>query len=314
MRGRQQAKGRARGAAATRRALGTPGAVRAAVVAVAAVGGLGACAGSPAGERASEDAARDSSRQRAIDLGAVGAPPRAKLIKHGPRRDRLVALTFDADMTPAKLAELRVGGAASTWYDPRVVEELRRTRTPATFFLTGLWARVHPHAARQLARSRQFQIENHSFSHRAFKVPCFGLEPVASKPEKRAEVVRSRRIIARLTGQRTRLFRFPGGCHSKADLRSVAAAGEQPLGWDVVSGDVGQPDPEVVARNVLRDVRPGSIVVMHVVGAPLAPATAAALKRVIPELRARDYRFVTLRQLLGRRGADAPRGGGAAAG
>ena len=122
-------------------------------------------------------------------------------------------------------------------------------------------------------------------------------------------MVRSRRVIARVTGKRTRLFRFPGGCHSKADLRTVAAAGEQPLGWDVVSGDVGQPDPGVVARNVLRDVRPGSIVVMHVVGAPLAPA----LRLIIPELRARGYRFVTLRRLLGRRRANTPRGGGAAA-
>jgi peptidoglycan-N-acetylglucosamine deacetylase len=286
---------------------------RAALVALVALGGLGACAELPNGERAAGGAGGGSSRQRAIDLGTVGAPARAKLIKHGPRRDRLVALTFDADMTRAKLAELRAGGTASTWYDPRVVEELRRTRTPATFFLAGLWARVHPRAARRLARSRRFQIENHSYSHRAFKVPCFGLEPVATKRAKRAEVVRSRRVIARVTGKRTRLFRFPGGCHSKADLRTVAAAGEQPLGWDVVSGDVGQPDPGVVARNVLRDVRPGSIVVMHVVGAPLAPATAPALRRIIPELRARGYRFVTLRRLLGRRRASAPRGGSAAA-
>ena len=49
---------------------------------------------------------------------------------------------------------------------------------------------------------------------------------------------------------------------------------------------------------VLDDVRPGSIVVMHLIGAPNAPATAAALRTVIPALRARGYRFVTLRELL----------------
>ena len=125
---------------------------RAAVVALVGLGGLGACAELPNGERAAGGAGAGSSRQRAIDLGTVGAPPRAKLIKHGPRRDRLVALTFDADMTRSKLAELRAGRTASTWYDPRVVEELRRTRTPATFFLAGLWARVHPRAAGRLAR------------------------------------------------------------------------------------------------------------------------------------------------------------------
>src|SRR5918997_1456114 len=92
--------------------------LRAGVVALVALGGL-ACAGLPNGERAARGVGGNSSRQRAIDLGTVGAPARAKLIKHAPRRDRLVALTFDADMTRAKLAELRAGGTASTWDDPR---------------------------------------------------------------------------------------------------------------------------------------------------------------------------------------------------
>src|SRR5829696_5609819 len=57
--------------------------------------------------------------------------PRASLLNHGPRERRRVALTFDADMTQAKLAELRASGAAaaSDSYDRRVVRELERTRT-----------------------------------------------------------------------------------------------------------------------------------------------------------------------------------------
>jgi peptidoglycan/xylan/chitin deacetylase (PgdA/CDA1 family) len=43
-------------------------------------------------------------------------------------------------------------------------------------------------------------------------------------------------------------------------------------------------------------------VVMHLVGAPNAPATAAALREIIPALRARGYELVTLERLLGGRG------------
>ena len=97
-----------------------------------------------------------------------------------------------------------------------------------------------------------------------------------------------------------RYFRFPGGCHGRSDLALVAALGETPVGWDVVSGDAFQPDARIVASTVLARVRPGSIVVLHHVGAPNAPATEAALRQIIPALRARGYRFVTLEQLLGR--------------
>jgi len=210
-----------------------------------------------------------------------------------------VALTFDADMTRTEFARLRAGAGDGGWYDPRIVAELERTDTPATIFLTGLWTRVHPDVARRLARSPRFEIADHSLSHRAFRTPCFGLQPVAGRAAKRAEVVHSRAVIEEVTGERPQWFRFPGGCHSTADMRVVRAAGERPVGWDVVGGDPGQPDPAVVVRGVVEHVRPGSIVVLHLVGAPNAPATAAALPAIISELRTRGYSFVTLGRLLG---------------
>ncbi len=104
--------------------------------------------------------------------------------------------------------------------------------------------------------------------------------------------------IARVTGRKPRYFRFPGGCHTRADVRLVAATGERVVGWDVVSGDAFQPDPAPIVAQVLDGVRPGSIVVMHLVGAPNAPATYAVLKVVVPALRERGYRLVTVETLL----------------
>jgi len=232
--------------------------------------------------------------------GAERPPPRPRprVIDQGPRDRRRVVLTFDADMTREHLARLRRDPGASSWFDARVLEELERTRTRATMFLAGLWARAHPDVARRMARSPLFEIANHSLTHRAFETPCFGLEPVGRATEKRGEVVRSSEIIKAVTGETPYYFRFPGGCHSRADLEAVAAAGEQPLGWDVVGGDPAQPDPDVIVDNVLSDVKPGSIVVLHIVGEPNAPATAKALPEIISGLRERKYEFVTLAELL----------------
>jgi peptidoglycan-N-acetylglucosamine deacetylase len=235
----------------------------------------------------------------------VHAPPPRPLVggnlgfvTHGPRTARrLVALTFDADMTPGMLARLRAG-AVHGWYDRSIVDYLRATHTPATIFLTGLWARTYRGVVRSLAQDPLFELENHSFDHAAFEPQCYGLGVVAAPDQKLAEVVDAKAAIEAAGAPTPSYFRFPGGCHSGADLRLVASEGERPVGWDVVSGDPFQPNPQVVVQAVESGVRPGSIVVMHIMGAPNAPATSRALRQIVPALQSRGFKFATLRRVL----------------
>jgi peptidoglycan/xylan/chitin deacetylase (PgdA/CDA1 family) len=221
----------------------------------------------------------------------------ASVVSHGPRTGKEVALTFDADMTRGMLLRLRAGRVRG-WYDARIVHLLRATGTPATVFLTGLWTQTYPDVVRSLAADPLFELENHSIDHDGFERPCYGLPTVPAPARKREEIVGAARTIAGVTGRRPRFFRYPGGCHTPADDRLVASLGETPVLWDVVSGDPFQPDPKPIVRAVLGGVRPGSIVVMHIIGAPNTPATYDALRTIIPALKARGYRFVTLIQLL----------------
>lgn len=229
-----------------------------------------------------------------IGLASAAAP---HLITHGPRTHRWVALTFDADMTYEMIASLRAGKVRS-WYDRAVVRTLRRTKTPATIFLTGLWTKTYPNAVRSFARDPLFELENHSWDHRAWAGSCYGLPAVRGRGAKRAEVLRTAAIVRKVAGVTPRYFRFPGGCLTRADVRLVASLGEQPVQWDVISGDSFLTDPAKVESEVLRQVRPGSIVVMHLVGPARTPATAPAVRSLIPKLRARGYRFVTLERML----------------
>jgi peptidoglycan/xylan/chitin deacetylase (PgdA/CDA1 family) len=224
--------------------------------------------------------------------------PSPGLITHGPRDRRVIALTFDADMTPTMiklLHERKVRG----WYDRRITAELRATHTPATIFLTGLWAKTYPADVRNLAADPLFELDNHSYDHAAWASPCYGLVPLRTALEKQAEVTRTARVLEQVAGIHPRYFRFPGGCQNEADVRLVKALGELPVQWDVVSGDAFLRDSSTVEHEVLRQVQPGSIIVMHLMGAPATPATAEAVRALIPELKARGYRFVKLHDLLG---------------
>ena len=228
---------------------------------------------------------------------AVEVRDDADIINHGPRDRPAIALTFDADMTRVMAARLG-SGQVTSYYDPAIVRELQESRTPATFFVTGLWAMTYPAVVRLLAGDPLFEVENHSVDHAAFTAKCFGLPVIPSDAMKRWQIARAASLLRETAGVASRYFRFPGGCYEAADLRIVRSLGHQAVGWDVISGDAFESDPAVITQSVLNQTRAGAIIVMHVNGAPHAPATAAALRMLIPALRGRGYRFVTLHELL----------------
>ncbi len=92
-------------------------------------------------------------------------------------------------------------------------------------------------------------------------------------------------------------FRFPGGCHDDAALKELGPAKVTAVQWDVVSGDAFAKQAGPVAAQVLAQVKPGSVVVMHCTRSA-APTTEEAVRRIVPELRAKGYQFVRVSELI----------------
>ncbi|WP_329161043.1 polysaccharide deacetylase family protein [Streptomyces anulatus] len=212
----------------------------------------------------------------------------------GRPAEKVVALTFDADMT----ADQGPRAASGERFDnPELVALLRRLKVPSTVFMTGRWAEEYPAQAKAIGTDPMFEIANHSYSHYAFSSPCYGL-PVVGRAAMAREVERAFSAF-REAGARNVVpyFRFPGGCYDDTALRALAPANVTAVQWDVVSGDAFATDADAVAEQVLDGVRPGSLVVMHCTRSA-APATEAAVRRIVPELRERGYRFVKVSELM----------------
>lgn len=222
------------------------------------------------------------------------APPVAAVLVHGSRDRPLVALTFDADLTRGMLANLQ-RGKVKAYYDPRILELLKRRQVPATFFLTGLWAQQYPAVVGEMAQNPLFEIGNHSLDHGAFALPCFGLRGARHKLE---EIRTTQQILAQLAGKTPTLFRFPGGCFRPRDIALVAGEGLRSVGWDVVSGDAFLRHPSPIVRRVLLQTRNGSIIVLHLSAGPQAPATADALGDILDGLRQKGFTFVKVSDLV----------------
>ncbi|MGW6722431.1 polysaccharide deacetylase family protein [Streptomyces sp. NPDC055886] len=208
--------------------------------------------------------------------------------------EKVVALTFDADMT----ADQGPRAASGERFDnPELVAALRRLKVPSTVFMTGRWAEEYPAQAKAIGADPLFEVANHSYSHHAFSSPCYGL-PVVGKTAMARDVERAFTAF-RKAGVRNVVpyFRFPGGCYDDKALSALAPANVTAVQWDVVSGDAFATDADAVAEQVLDGVRPGSLVVMHCTRSA-APATEAAVRRIVPELRERGYRFVKVSELM----------------
>ena len=221
--------------------------------------------------------------------------PAGPVIAHGPAGLPRIALTFDSNMTDAMLRSLD-SGKVKSYANVAVIDELQRSRTPATFFLAGKWVERYPALTRRIATEPIFELASHSYAHIGFTDRCYHLGKLPVD-QMAADVEHSFRVLAPFGGRQTGYFRFPGGCYDSTALRAIAPTHCTVIQYDIVGGDPFNNDPNAIANNVLRHAHNGGIVVLHITQAN-APRTADALPAIITGLRDRGYRLVTLSDLL----------------
>lgn len=223
-------------------------------------------------------------------------PEVPEVIEHGSRYQHRIALTFDADMTPAMYFMFKKS-LAKSWYNKPIKETLDLEQVKATIFLGGLWTKAYPKEAYALAHDPLLEIGNHSYNHYAFTNVCFGL-PFIPDSKDVNDVEEAQNIILQTTGVAPKYFRFPGGCYDTVDLQTLAKLNLRVIHWDVVAGDGFNNNPQSIVNTVLSKVQNGSIVAFHIHDGSYAPKTNDALVKIIPALKKQGYQFVTISEML----------------
>ncbi len=223
----------------------------------------------------------------------LGTVRRVKL----PPGKKLIALTFD----------LCEAGNEIAGYDGGVIDYLRGQKVKATLFAGGRWLVHHSERGAQLLADPLFEIGTHSWSHANLHLATgkpledevsggVAAFTQASRALSARSCARQSSDLARLPSA-PKLFRFPFGTCTPEGMAEVASEGQIAIQWDIVTGD---PDhhitPEAIARAVLAETKPGSIIIAHANGR--GQHTAEALPLFVPQLRARGFEFVTVSELL----------------
>lgn len=222
-----------------------------------------------------------------------------------PGGQKLVALTFDLCEQPYEI----------TGYQGDIVDFLRDNGIPATFFAGGKWMLTHRTRAQQIIADPRFELANHSWEHRNFRLldgarlareidgAQLAYESVYDDLAGRRCVMPGRAAPVHTSApQRMSLFRFPfGACNAQA-LKAVNDRGLLAIQWDVSSADPWKGlTAERMTKHVVERARSGSIIIFHANGRGWR--TGEALPNIIAGLRRRGFRFATVSQLLAVPGA-----------
>ena len=181
--------------------------------------------------------------------------------------DKVVALTFDDG--PSK-------------YTASILDVLKKYDACATFFVVGNRVPFYGNVLRRTLEEGN-EIGNHSYDHK--------LLTRLSKEDFQDEVNKTQDAIKKATGFTPTLFRptyggYTNTLKSYTDLRFVL--------WDVDSRDWEVKSKDKILKNVLPNVKSGSIILMH----DGLKYGLNALEDIIKDLKDKGYKFVTISELL----------------
>lgn len=185
---------------------------------------------------------------------------------------------------PADAVALTIDDGPHPVWTPKILDLLEKYHVPATFCMIGNQVLGHETVARSVVRAGH-QLANHTWSHPTTLA-------ARSSATVHKEIHRTQEKIHDTTGFTPKLFRSPGGDWSPTVFQETAKSGLLPLDWSDDPRDWAKPGTTAITRRLMA-CRPGQILLCHDGGGDRSE-TYAALRKVIPALSARGYRFVAL--------------------
>jgi peptidoglycan/xylan/chitin deacetylase (PgdA/CDA1 family) len=184
-----------------------------------------------------------------------------------------VALTFHGNGDPALARTL--------------LDQVERAGALISVFVVGTWLVSHPEMARRILQGKH-DLGNHTMHHKPMRQ--------LGAAEAHREVGDCAAVLRRTAGSEGRWFRASGTQQTTPVIRAAATASGYAtcVSYDVDGLDWKDPDAATVRRAVLDDVKPGSIVSLHLGH----PVTVEALPAILSGLSAKRLQPVTLTQLL----------------
>ena len=179
-----------------------------------------------------------------------------------------IALTFDDGPHP--------------YYTEQLLKGLREREVKVTFFITGQNVEKYPEIVKEMYGDGHL-IGNHTYYHTQLTS--------RNAEDFKKELVMTNEAIKTVTGEDTIFVRPPYGSWNKKFEEELNMF---PVLWTVDPLDWCSDDVSCIVRSVTTKVEENDIVLMH----DQYKTTVTAALKIIDELKAQGYEFVTVDELL----------------
>ena len=167
---------------------------------------------------------------------------------------------------------------------PQILDLLDEHRAKATFFMIGARVRQHPEFVKEVL-SRGHTVGNHTFNHPLKDFWYAGRKRLYQELDLTQEVLKE-------AGADAFLFRSPVGIKNVFLHRYLKNRGLRFVAWSIRSGDVLEKNSDKIVERVLREVKPGAIILMHEGQSLPQSRRLDALKGVLNGLSERGFTCV----------------------
>ena len=188
----------------------------------------------------------------------------------------------------AKLVALTFDDGPSDPYTDQCLEILDRYGIKATFFNLGENTENYPDIARRVVE-KGHQLCNHTMAHN--QLTRVDASTVFS------EITRSQDAIEGVTGVRTAHIRPPYGDFTERSWLGSGGSITASIRWNADSKDWETPGADAIVDNSLINLHSGTIILMHDGGGDRSQSMEA-LPRIIEQVQAEGYEFVTISDLM----------------
>ncbi len=221
-----------------------------------------------------------------LGLGAEPTPAKRAAARETRATPEEPGITFNSVHVDGRDIAMTFDDGPSATLTPKLLDLLAGHHIKATFFVIGENVAEHPEIVARAAREGH-EIANHSWSHPNFSK--MGDESV------RRQLQQTDDAIKNATGKRPTLMRPPYGSITAREKRWIHDEfGYDIILWDVDPYDWKRPGPAVVRARILKETRPGSIILSH----DIHPGTIEAMPSTFDELEAKGFKFVTVSELI----------------
>ena len=207
-----------------------------------------------------------------VYASSIGSGVYGQAMCKGNRQRRAVCLTFDDGPEPI--------------YTTQVLDVLKKYQAPAAFFCIGEKINQHSPIIKRIVEEGH-HIGNHSYCH-SWKFSFF------SRDKMYLDLRDYEDNILVVSKAPTHTFRPPFGVMNPTVVRVARELNYTIIGWSIRSFDTRGESEDRVFRRIIRQIEPGSVILLH----DRLPGCASLLTRLLEHLKAINYEVIPLDKMF----------------